>query len=119
MVVPAADAAVIRDVLAPDLLVSREPRPTDGSGELIGPLLIVHPSSLRRRRHAQPVQMPRRRTYSEWMDQPDESYRICAECGQDCEPDTSVGADGFGVRITWVCPEHGVHSVVDPFEDLR
>lgn len=49
------------------------------------------------------------------MEQLDERYRTCA----DCEPDTSAGADGVGVRIAWVCPMHGVHSVIDPFEDKR
>lgn len=48
----------------------------------------------------------------------DESYRMCSECGGDCQPEPS-GADGLGVRIMWVCPQHGVHSVVDPFEHLR
>jgi len=46
-------------------------------------------------------------------------YRTCSDCGGDCEPDPSVGADGLGVRIAFVCPEHGVQSLVDPFEDLR
>lgn len=48
----------------------------------------------------------------------DEGYRTCAECGGDCMPDPSA-VDGLGVRIAWVCPNHGVHSIVDPFEDLR
>jgi hypothetical protein len=25
----------------------------------------------------------------------------------------------MGARIAFVCPEHGLHSVVDPFEHLR
>ncbi len=49
---------------------------------------------------------------------PDESYRTCSECGGDCEPEPS-GSDGLGVRIMWVCPQHGVHSAVDPLEHLR
>lgn len=49
----------------------------------------------------------------------DQSYRTCSECGGDCYPDTSAGADGMGVRIAFVCPKHGVHSVVDPFEGER
>ena len=49
---------------------------------------------------------------------PDESYRTCSECGGDCQPEPS-GADGLGVRIMWLCPQHGVHSAVDPFEHLR
>lgn len=38
----------------------------------------------------------------------DEGYHTCSECGGDCYPDPSAGADGLGV-----------HSVVDPFEDKR
>lgn len=49
----------------------------------------------------------------------DQSYRTCSECGGDCYPDLSAGVDGTGVRIAFVCPEHGVHSVVDPFEEER
>lgn len=49
----------------------------------------------------------------------DESYRTCAECGGDCYPDPSPSADGIGVRIAYICPEHGVHSIVDPFKDKR
>lgn len=49
----------------------------------------------------------------------DDAYRICSVCGGDCEPNTSLSADDRGVRIAWVCPVHGAHSVVDPFEDLR
>lgn len=45
-------------------------------------------------------------------------YRTCTECGGECYPD-SAGADGIGARIAWICPEHGVHSIVDPFEDKR
>lgn len=48
----------------------------------------------------------------------DEEYRTCAECGGDCVPEHAA-LDGSGVRIAFVCPEHGVHSVVDPFEDKR
>ncbi|QZY52272.1 hypothetical protein [Leucobacter tenebrionis] len=48
----------------------------------------------------------------------DELYRTCGECGADCRPEPT-GADGLGARIAFVCPEHGVHSVVDPFEHLR
>lgn len=49
----------------------------------------------------------------------DESYRTCAECGGDCYPDPSPSADGIGVRIAYICPEHGMHSLIDPFEDKR
>lgn len=48
----------------------------------------------------------------------DEGYRTCAECGADCTPEPSA-IDGLGVRIAFVCSEHGVHSVLDPFEGLR
>lgn len=34
----------------------------------------------------------------------DEGYRTCSECGGDCYPDPSAGADGIGVRIAFVCP---------------
>lgn len=48
----------------------------------------------------------------------DESYRTCATCGGDCEPDP-MAQDGLGVRVAWVRPQHGVQTMVDPFEDLR
>ena len=48
-----------------------------------------------------------------------DDYRTCSECGGDCYPDPSAGADGLGVRIAFVCPTHGVHSVIDPFEEDR
>lgn len=48
----------------------------------------------------------------------DESYRTCSVCGGDCEPDP-MAEDGLGVRIAFVCPQHGVQTLVDPFEDLR
>lgn len=46
-------------------------------------------------------------------------YRTCSACGGDCEPVPSVGSDGLGVRIAFVCPRHGVQSIVDPFEEER
>jgi len=49
---------------------------------------------------------------------PDEVYRTCAECGRDCEP-VPFPVEGLGMRISFVCPLHGVHSVVDPFEGRR
>lgn len=49
----------------------------------------------------------------------DDAYRTCSVCGADCEPDTSLSANGTGVRIAWVCSEHGAQSIVDPFSDLR
>lgn len=48
----------------------------------------------------------------------DDGYRTCRVCGSDCVPE-DVGADGIGARIAFVCPEHGLHSVVDPFGHLR
>jgi hypothetical protein len=47
----------------------------------------------------------------------DESYRTCSECGGDCEPEPVPTAEGM--RIAFTCTEHGVHSVVDPFDDLQ
>ncbi|WEG08628.1 hypothetical protein PU630_15490 [Microbacterium horticulturae] len=49
----------------------------------------------------------------------DDGYRTCAVCGGDCELDTSLSADGAGVRVAFVCLEHGIQSVIDPFADLR
>lgn len=48
----------------------------------------------------------------------DEAYRTCSTCGGDCEPDNSLSVDGTGVRIAFVCAEHGVQSVVDPFKGV-
>lgn len=50
---------------------------------------------------------------------PDSGYRTCPVCGGDCEPELGGINDEYGVRIMFVCPEHGVHSVIDPFEDKR
>ena len=47
-----------------------------------------------------------------------EQYRTCQECGRDCVPE-HAGSDDMGARIAFVCPEHRLHSVVDPFEHLR
>lgn len=47
-----------------------------------------------------------------------DDYRTCSECGGDCEPEPT-GSDGHGVRFLFVCPTHGVQSIVDPFADLR
>lgn len=49
----------------------------------------------------------------------DDSYRTCSECGGDCYPDPSISVDGQGACIAFVCAEHGVQSVVDPFEGQR
>lgn len=59
----------------------------------------------------------------------DDGYRRCSQpvaatgggtapCGRDCEPDPA-SVEGLGMRIAFVCPEHGVHSLVDPFEGRR
>lgn len=48
----------------------------------------------------------------------DEAYRTCAECGGDCAPEPTT-LEGVGVRIAFICPTHGVHSVFDPFENKR
>lgn len=47
----------------------------------------------------------------------DLSYRTCSQCSADCLPESFEADDGF--RIAFVCPTHGVHSVVDPFEGKR
>lgn len=48
---------------------------------------------------------------------PDEHYRTCAECGADCQPEPFE--TDSGIKIAFSCPEHGVHTVVDPFEGSR
>lgn len=52
------------------------------------------------------------------FDREDESYRTCSVCGSDCFPE-HCDVEGEGVRFVWVCPEHGVHSITDPFAHLR
>lgn len=47
----------------------------------------------------------------------DEGYRTCAECGRDCEPEPF--ATGEGIRISFICPLHGPHTVFDPFDGKR
>ncbi|MFE7067187.1 hypothetical protein [Microbacterium sp. ER1] len=47
-----------------------------------------------------------------------EGYRTCAECGADCLPEPT-DIEGAGIRIAFVCPDHGVHSFIDPFEGRR
>lgn len=44
----------------------------------------------------------------------DQSYRTCAECGQDCPPEP-FEVDGR-LLIGFACDVHGVHAVVDPHE---
>lgn len=45
----------------------------------------------------------------------DGNYRTCPECGRDCEP-VPFEATGKGIRISFICPLHGVHTVTGPFE---
>lgn len=45
----------------------------------------------------------------------DADYRSCSECDGDCSPEPFKDANGF--RIAFVCREHGIQSVVDPFKD--
>jgi len=46
---------------------------------------------------------------------PSEGYRTCPECGRDCEPVPFV-VEGHRTKVSMICPLHGVHTVVDPFE---
>lgn len=46
----------------------------------------------------------------------DETYRTCSECGADCSPEP-LPTDA-GMRIAFHCPTHGLHAVINPFEDL-
>lgn len=48
----------------------------------------------------------------------DDQYRTCPECRRDCEPVPFTTDDGH-VRVSFICPVHGVHTVIDPFEDVR
>lgn len=48
-----------------------------------------------------------------------DDYRTCPVCGGDCSPDPTISVDGQGARIAFVCAEHGVQSLVDPFEGQR
>lgn len=54
---------------------------------------------------------------SDLLSPDDESYRTCSECGGDCQPEPMPTDEGM--RIAFICPKDGVHSVVDPFGDLR
>ncbi|MBO1740503.1 PIN domain-containing protein [Leifsonia sp. TF02-11] len=45
------------------------------------------------------------------------SSRTCAQCGRDCMPEPFQHEQGFRIALT--CPEHGVHSVLDPFADSQ
>lgn len=45
-------------------------------------------------------------------------YRTCPECGRGCEP-VPFDAEARGIRVSFICPLHGVHTVIDPFEGSR
>jgi hypothetical protein len=47
----------------------------------------------------------------------DDLHRTCAECGADSAPEP-FETDPC-IRIAFSCPEHGVHTVIDPFEGSR
>ena len=48
---------------------------------------------------------------------PEAEYRKCPECGADCSPEPFE--TDRRMRISFVCPEHGAHTVIDPFEGSR
>lgn len=47
-----------------------------------------------------------------------DDYRTCPQCGLDCEP-VPFDSAGVGIRVSFICPAHGIHTVVDPFTDSR
>jgi hypothetical protein len=49
---------------------------------------------------------------------PSSGYRTCPQCGRDCEP-VPFAVEGKGARVSMICPLHGVHAVIDPFEGSR
>ncbi|MBP1325484.1 hypothetical protein JOF28_000716 [Leucobacter exalbidus] len=49
----------------------------------------------------------------------EDSYRTCSVCGRDCESDVAFGSNNAGGRIAFICPVHGIQSLVDPFEEQR
>lgn len=42
-------------------------------------------------------------------------YRVCSQCGGECFPDP-FATEAQGPRIAFVCPEHGLNAVINPFE---
>ncbi|MDQ0648654.1 hypothetical protein QFZ53_002850 [Microbacterium natoriense] len=48
-----------------------------------------------------------------------DDYRTCSVCGGNCEPDPDFSSGESGARIAFVCPQHGIQSLIDPFESLR
>lgn len=49
----------------------------------------------------------------------DQSYRTCQEFDSDCIPGPFIAGKSEGIRAAFICPNCGVHSVIDPFEHLR
>ena len=47
-----------------------------------------------------------------------DDYRTCTVCGGDCVPEDAT-TDGLGARIVFVCPEHGLQGIIDPFAESR
>ena len=47
----------------------------------------------------------------------DESYRTCEQCGGDCIPEPMP--TDRGIRVAFICPDHGPHSFIDPFSDFE
>ena len=45
--------------------------------------------------------------------EPEAEYRTYTQCGADCSLEPFEMDEGM--RISFVCPEHGVHTVIDPF----
>lgn len=48
-----------------------------------------------------------------------DDYRTCSVCGDNCEPNPDFSSDDAGVRIAFICPHHGIQSLMDPFESMR
>jgi hypothetical protein len=46
-----------------------------------------------------------------------ESYRTCPECGVDCTPEPFLTKNV--IHIAFACPNHGVHTVIDPLAGSR
>jgi len=49
-----------------------------------------------------------------WIPENDD-YRTCNMCGADAPPEHFD--DGEQLRLAFVCPEHGIQSIVSPFQD--
>ena len=47
----------------------------------------------------------------------DNEYRTCLTCGRNCDPVPFETDEG--IRISFICPLHGLHTVVDPFDEER